>query len=961
MKGGFWSAHTHSRYSVDDALSDVTVLVERAAELGYPALGLTDHGTMAGAVQLYQAGRKHDLPVLPGIEMYLTPLHEARDRKAMHLTMLAYTGEGYRNLVGLNNQAQRQRFNKRSRLDMADLAAAAEDGRTAGIAIATGCRSGPVVRALTERDEIAASQVVKALAAWFPKVYVELMDHGFTADGMWDHEIYRALVDVAKDIGLPTILTTDAHYTLAEDVTAHNALKELTTFSQDPEDGRFHGEGYWLRSHDEVYTEPWQDGFEGLDELAAIAKVKIPELDVFVAKIPDVTFRGEQELVLEEKVWAAWELIKDGFTAKQQKARVERISAELPVIHASGYDGYLLMIEWICTFMEDHGIWFHARGSAAGSFVCYLLGITQYDPLPDAWDIRMDRFLSGDRESLADIDLDIEHGRRDEVVTALEAKGYELRQVGTQPIYGLDFKDDDSTEEKGSLRVKYFSTLRKQGIKLDGWHAVSDEDKALLADLAGRKLIAGIGAHPGGYVIAKDAPTVACLPMMTIDSSGTTVTAFDKGEIEAMGFPKVDLLGSKALTGLRIACTLITGGQAHEIPRDREAAAAAKAYYRAIPMDDKPTLKRTGAGQTTGLFQLGGATNRRGLIELQPKKTLDIVAAQALMRPAPLNSGFTREYLERRAKTKPVPEMHADIALETADTYGLAIYQEQVVGILRRVGLPPVQLTKILKAVKASGKQHLEDAKKIVREEMSSITTMAKERGWSDTDIAYLEGCLLDYGAGYSFGKAHSVTYGVVGYLTAYLATHEALAYWTGQLNAYMGSKNSRGEKIEPMLVRAARADDVRVIDAHVNHSGLGYTPDLTKNAIRKGLLSVDHVGYGCALELLAKRPFVSLVDLSQRVTGKVTGAKDLLFGKDPEEVGGAIASLHAARALTGIPVGTPIRRAKGRIRRCKACEHTYPTPIEYEDHLDDVRLNGADDAKEAHASALETAAAPTG
>lgn len=952
MKGEFWSLHTHSRYSVDDALSDVGALVERAVELGYPALGLTDHGTMAGVVQLYKAGKKHALPVLPGIEMYLTPLHEARDRKAMHLTMAAYTGEGYRNLVGLNNQAQRQRFNKRGRLDMADLAAAAEDGRTAGIAIATGCRSGPVVRALTERDEIAAAQVIKALAAWFPRVYVELMDHGFTADGMWDHEIYRALVDVAKSIGLPTILTTDAHYTLAEDVTAHNALKELTTFSQDPEDGRFHGEGYWLRGHDEL--DPWQEGFEGLDELASIAKVKIPELDTFTAKIPDVTFRGEQELVLEEKVWAAWELIKDRFTPKQQKARVERITAELPVIHASGYDGYLLLIEWICTFMEDRGIWFHTRGSAAGSFVCYLLGITQYDPLPDAWDIRMDRFLSGDRESLADIDLDIEHTRRDEVVTALEAKGYEMRQVGTQPIYGLDFKDDESGEEKGSLRVKYFSTLRKQGIKLDGWHAVSDEDKALLSDLASRKLIAGVGAHPGGYVIAKDAPTVACLPLVAIDSSGTTVTAFDKGEVEAMGFPKVDLLGSKALTGLRIACTLITGGEAHQVPRSREEAAAAKTYYRAIPLDDKAAIKRTGAGQTTGLFQLGGATNRRGLIELQPKKTIDIVAAQALMRPAPLNSGFTREYLERRAKTKPVPEMHEDIAKETHDTYGLAIYQEQVVGILRRVGLPPAQLTKILKAVKASGKQHLEVAKQTVKDEMASITTMAKERGWNDTDIAYLEGCLLDYGAGYSFGKAHSVTYGVVGYNTAYLATHKPLAYWTGQLNAYMGSKNSRGDKIEPMLVRAARADDVRVIDAHVNHSGIGYTPDLTKNAIRKGLLSVDNIGMTCALELLAKRPFTSLVDLGQRVTGKVTCAAKLVTGMEPEEAGGAVKALFEAKALSGLPQGTPIAKVKvGRKRKCDQCDApTFRTPGELVAHSEEVHGRAPDAPELAQATA---------
>lgn len=937
----YWSLHTHTRYSVDDALSDARVLVDRAVELGYPALGFTDHGTMAAVAQGYKAA-KGRLAFLPGVEMYLTPLHEARDRKAMHLTMAAYTSEGYRNLVALNNQAHNQRFNKRGRLDMADLAAAAERGLTAGIAVATGCRSGPVVRAFTERDEIAASQVIKALDGWFPKTYVELMDHGFKADGWWDYEICAALHEVATALGVPTIITGDAHYTVAEEVDAHNALKELTTFSTDPEDGRFKGAGYWLRSDEEIGQElgqaPWiQQAYQGLDDLAAAAKVSIPELDVFTAKIPDVTFAGTQAPTLRAKVREALEhfIASTKLTKKQVQACYERVDAEHPVITKAEMDGYLLLIAKICDLMEERGIWFHTRGSAAGSFICYLLGITQYNPMPWAWDIAMDRFLSGDRTSLPDIDLDIEHTRRDEVLDAVASWGYELRQVGTQPVYGLDFKDDDSGEEKGSLRVKYFSTLRKQGVKIDGWHEVSDEDKALLTDLASRKLIAGIGAHPGGYVVARDNPTVGCLPMVAIHSSDTIVTAFDKGEVEAMGFPKVDFLGSKALTGLRIACTLITGGDAFTVPRTRQEAAAAKEFYRAIPMDDAPSLKRTGAGHTTGLFQLGGSTNRRGLMELQPKKTRDIVAAQALMRPAPLNSGFTREYLERRAKQKPVPEMHEDIALETKETYGLAIYQEQVVGMLRRIGLPGEQLTKLLKAVKASGKAHIEEAKKIVEDEMQSITDMAIGRGWGEADLVYLKGCLLDYGAGYSFGKAHSVTYGVVGYLTAYLATHEPLAYWTGQLNAYMGSKNSRGDKIEPMLIRAARADDVRVIDAHVNHSGTGYTPDPAKNAIRKGLISIDKVGVGCALELIAKRPFTSLVDIGQKVNGKVSGAKGLLLGTDPEECGGAIAELYAAKALHGLPRGEPMRKAKGRIRKCKECKHTFSTPLEYEDHVD--------------------------
>lgn len=560
----FWSVHTHSRYSVKDAMPKVSDMVLRAAELGYPALGVTDHGTMAGVAQHYKAATKAGIKALPGIEMYVTPLAESRERKSMHLTMAAYTTVGYRNLVALNNYAHRSGYYFRPRVDFANFAQAADEAMTQGIAIGTGCRSGPVVRALVERGPAAAKQVTAALAGWFPRVYVEVMDHQFTAEGMWDHEITAALYDIAQELGLPMVLTSDSHYLVPEDKPDHDALKQLIAWTPVMEEAGFSGKGYWLPTWQDMAHIPSKvlDACEqGLYDLSDAAKVTIPELDSFSLKIPDVTLKGEQDLALADRFHRDVLIMTQSMKPKTGQLYRDRVVAELEVIRSTGMAGYLLLILLICDFMEREGIWFHVRGSAAGSLGLYVTGVTQYDPI--IWEIRMDRFLSGDRTSAPDVDIDIEHERRNEVVAMLEKLGYEIRQVGTQPEYSLGFKQDNDEEEKGSLRVAYFSTMNRSGKPVGTWSDAPQAHKAALARLAQRGLISGVGAHPGGYIIAKDAPTADCLPMVRIDSSGTMVTAFDKGEIEEFGFPKVDLLGSKALTAIKVACELIVGASDH--------------------------------------------------------------------------------------------------------------------------------------------------------------------------------------------------------------------------------------------------------------------------------------------------------------------------------------------------------------------------------------------------------------
>jgi DNA polymerase-3 subunit alpha len=658
------------------------------------------------------------------------------------------------------------------------------------------------------------------------------------------------------------------------------------SFSSDPEDAKFNGEGYHLpTAHDlSAYFEPdvLEVALEQLHDLAEAAHVAIPELDTFTLKVPDVTVTGQPMMELAEKTAEAMERFLADVPQRKHRVYNERLQAELDVIDDTGMAGYLLLVAAICEFMTEKDIWYGTRGSASGSYACYLLGITQVDPVKHR--IRMDRFLSGDRTSAPDIDVDIEHTRRQEVIDWLSAR-WEVRRVSTEMTYGLE----DNEEGKGSLRVKLFSVLRKRGIEEPTWADVTDTDRAMLKDLAGRKLLQGHGVHPAGVIVAADRPTVETLPMSWINSSETLVTSYAKDDIEALGFPKVDLLGLKTLTALRIACELQSPGSGKE-------------FYRAIPDDDKAALKRIGEGLTDGMFQLEGRAQRRGCRELKPRKTADVIAAQALFRPAPMKSGFTESFLRRRRKEEAVPVMHDDIAAETKETYGLAIYQEQLVGVLRRIGMEPLELTRMLKAIKSSGKAGIEKAKVAAEEALPHIRELTASRGWSAEDERWLVGGLADYAGGYSFNLGHAAAYGVIAYRSAYLAEHHTLAFWTGMLIAFTGAKNSRKQDMEKLYVRAARTDQVRVTNPHVNTSGVDYTPDDGPGVIHKGLMSIKGVGRGAAEDIASKAPFTSLRDFAERVTPKrVTCARKLLKGVTPAEAGGTTQALYEAGALKGL------------------------------------------------------------
>ncbi len=854
---------------------------------GYPALGVTDHGNISAAVQLYKAARKKGIEPLPGEEFYITPDREHKKQGNMHLTVAAFSETGYRNLVHLNNAAARN-FYYKPRLDLADLADFAENGKTGGLVLGTGCYFGIVQQTIENFGSRAGLQLVRTLAGWFPNTYVELHNHGVdrTDGGITEDEMVDELLWIADRLGLPILIAADAHYLKPEDQPLHDALKRMVGFSENVDEAVFPGGPYSLLNRDDLkaYYEPHviERACDDLADLAERAFVRLPELEEFQLKVPDVSRTGDAQHELEEKVWEAFNQQQD-----QAQGRWQRVREELEVIRISGMAGYILMVWYVCDFMFRHDIWFHTRGSASGSYVLYLLKITQVDPL--VWGLRMDRFMSTDRTRPPDVDLDVQHDRRDEVVAMLSDR-FSVRAVGSHMQLGLTSNAED--EGKGSLLVKYWTSQRKQGNAGGTWKDIPYADQELLKKLAGLKLISGQGTHAAGYIVAPDEAVVAQLPITRMGQGKDVryVTAYGKKDVEALGFCKLDLLGLKTKTGVRKACEMIV----EQLPLGTAHGDTAIDFYNAIPTNDKEVFKRLGTGNVGGVFQLEGFTFARGCREMKPKNIGEVVAIQALFRPGMTGSKLDKVFLARRAKKQSMPEMHSDIEVVTKDTYGIALYQEQIMALMRAIGMGPDELTDTLDAVKASN-AGTEQAREFLKSIEGRVAELAYARGWDRSDVGWLVDGLGGY-AEYSFNKAHAASYGVESYRTAWLLVNHPLEFWAGMLQAYVGAKQ------EPIYVAEARKQGVRIMPAHVNHSAATYSVDRSKNAIRKGLLAVRGVGRVAAAEIAEKAPFTSLTDLGERcIPRKVSGAKGLALKKSPPECGGVVAALFDYGALDGL------------------------------------------------------------
>lgn len=885
----YYSIHTHSKYSVNDALPSPAAIVARAKELGYKGLGLTDHGNMAGSIELYTECMKAGIKPFPGSEMYLVRDREVKkgpEAKRYHCCMVAFTTQGYRNLIKISTETHRN-FHNKPLLDLADLARFHEMGWSEGIALTTGCHFGLVIQSLVQHGYEEAKGVVAAFASWFD-TYVEIQNHDIHREDHPDEGwVADRLLQIATELDLPVIVTQDSHYVESGDRPTHETLKRLVSWSDDLDDAVFPGDGFhlvddeWMRRHhgDEVF----ERGAAGLDLLLSRHTLRIPEADAYQYRVPAVS--ADPDRALRQRAvrgLAARGLLKPRY--------LDRIEEELDVVEASGMANYLLLVASVCDWMREQNIHFQTRGSAAGSLVCWMLGISNIDPLK--WGARFDRFLSKDRTKPPDIDLDVESLRRMEVMAWISQR-YSVQQICTWGTLGMS----DDELGKGSLKVKYFSKrrkqLRQQGLEVpvDDWDSIPAEDKRQIFALADQGALSGYGVHACALVLVNSRTELEdMVPMQWVASSKTMVTQYDGPTIESIGLIKLDLLGSKTMSVIRIACDNM--GVTPEVLAD-------------IPLNSPKVFSIISRGDTDGFYQMEGWTTAKGCKEMKPHRIGEVIDIMALYRPGVMNSGATASYVRRKHKEEEVPERHELIARHTSKTRGILLYQDQIITILRDLGMNPDDLTRFLKAVKASNKNTAK-AKIEIDHYMPMVERMCRDRGMGDSDWNWMENAFRAF-AEYSFNIAHATVYGITAYLCAYLAVFKPLEFHSALLSVAAGTDK------EQRYLRVTRNRGVRVLPPDLNASKHVYAVDNRRKAVRKGFLSIPYVGKATADDLVANQPYGDWDDFVTKSIGtKVTGVKPFRPGVTVEDdLVGTVKHLHHANAFRDSLGPIPLGRAE--------------------------------------------------
>lgn len=871
MAPEFVHLHVHSEYSLLDGLSRFPELTRRAQELGMPALALTDHGAMYGTIEFYRACKAVGIKPIIGVEAYLakrrmTDRDPQLDNERYHLLLLAQNQTGYQNLLKICTAAQLEGFYYRPRIDREFLAEHAE-----GLICTSGCTAAEIPRLLEEGREEEAIQRL----SWYRDVFgpdrffLELQHHEIP----WIHELNRKLIEFSRKFNLKLIATNDVHYVYPEQYRAHDILLCIQTGSlvTDEDRMRMSDNSYYLRTPEEM-AQLFQEVPEALKNTLLIAEMCEVDLDPKGYHLPvfDVPEGYTSESYLRHLVD---EGIRQRYGERANDPVVqERKEHELRIIHRMGFDDYFLIVWDLCRAARERGIWWNVRGSGAGSIVAYAIGITNLDPLEH--NLIFERFLNPGRVSMPDIDLDFPDDRRAEMIEyAVQKYGKEnvaqiitfgtlgaraaVRDVGRAldiplpevdrvaklipAIPGKPITIKEALDQVPELRQLY------EGV--DYVHELLDTAMEL----------EGVARHASTHaagVIISDRPLVEYCPLHRPtkgdDEDGLgVVTQWDMNVCESIGLLKVDFLGLSTLTIMRKACELIK--ERHGIEYN----------LTNIPVEDEEAFKLLSRGEVAGIFQVEGAGMRRVLMAMQPKKFEHIIATISLYRPGPME--YIDTYIRRMHGEEEVTYRHPKLEPILAETYGIIVYQEQIIRIASELaGYSPGEADTIRKAV---GKK----IKEKILEHREKFVKGAVERG-IPKEVA--EGIYddIEYFARYGFNKAHAADYAMITCQTAYLKAHYPVEYMTALLTVEQHNTEKVG-----FLVAECRRMGIEVLPPDVNHSELEFViEDQTdeegrpKPAIRFSLGAIKNVGEGPVRAILEARrqggPFTSLEDFCRRV-----------------------------------------------------------------------------------------------
>jgi DNA polymerase-3 subunit alpha len=873
MPNPFVHLHVHSEYSLLDGLSKIPKLVERAKALGQPAVALTDHGVMFGTIEFYNAAKKAGLKPIIGVEAYLAPRSRfdrdpQKDKSPYHLLLLAQNRTGYQNLLKLASLAQLEGFYYKPRVDKDSLAHYSE-----GVICLSGCGSSEIPHLLLEGQNDRAHSAT----AWYrdtfgsERFFLELQWHD-NIPGL-DHANAQ-LICLAQEFGLKLAATNDVHYINADDWMAQDVLLCIGTGNlvSQPNRMRMTDHSYYLKSAEEMAALFASEAPESLVTPFAIAEMCDVNLDPQGYHLPVYPVPGgfTAESFLRK-------LCEDGLRERYGPRADDpdvhtRLDYELSVIHQMGFDNYFLIVWDLTHQAQARDIWWNVRGSGAGSIVAYCTGITRLDPLANG--LIFERFLNPGRVSMPDIDLDFPDDRRGELIEyAVNKYGQEnvaqiitfgtmgaraaVRDVGRAldiplgevdavaklipSVPGKPVSLAEAIEQVPELKAKYQST--------DYIHELLDTAQKL------EGVTRHASTHAAGVIIS-DKPLVEYTPLHRptkgADESGLgIVTQFEMNTCEAIGLLKVDFLGLSTLTIMRRACELIE--QNHGV----------KLNLENIPTNDSQAFELLSRGDVAGVFQVEGAGMRRMLMDMRPTQFEHIVAAISLFRPGPME--YIPTFIRRMHGEEKVEYKHPKLEPILAETYGIAVYQEQLIRMASDLaGYSPGDADQIRKAV---GKKIREK----IEEHRNRFISGAVKNG-VDQKIAASIYDDIEFFARYGFNKAHGADYAVITCQTAFLKAHYPIEYMTALLSV----ERNNAEKVG-FLVAECRRMETPILPPNVNHSQMDFSIESCEGkngdcvpGIRFGLGAIKNVGEGPVLAILQARksggPFQDLDDFSRRV-----------------------------------------------------------------------------------------------
>lgn len=900
----WWSAHSHSSFSALDSLARVPDMVAKAAKQGQPALGLTDHGNMSGTVQLYKAAKKHGILPFPGIEAYLLdPSASLEDKNAgrFHVGLLSTSLAGYQGLIGAVSASHtRPRFNRFPRMTLEDLAELGQNHGD-GLILTTGCYFGLVQQTLVTQGPVDAERMVKMYAQWFPHTVVEIQNHSICHDHDQeenpydDDQIVAELISIANRVGLPVMATQDSHYLDQKDKPAHSMMKKMVYGGAEdafPGDSFHNASTEWVAEHYDDKT--WAQVEEGAQYMLERHQLVLPSLEKFVAHVPSITNDPQTSIArfCRRKLKRYLAQIKPD---KHQTYR-DRLKEELSVIEDLGMAGYFTIVRDYVVWCQDNHYCVEARGSANASLVCFLMGITQVDPVH--WNLLFSRFLSRDRTKPPDIDMDIEDVSREALLQYLKGS-FDTMHIGTFSKLGTN------NEGQGSVLVTYKSGLTRNlkdaeerkdiYTKIQTVRDVKTyypDDYVGLARLSKMSdVYKSYGVHPSGILISGNTQKIEdYVPSMLVASSNTVVSQFEGNDVEELGYLKLDVLGQTALTVMRL-CQEFMG---RDDPTD----------FSWIPDDDPKACKALREGRLdTGIFHYEGYTKSKGGKELGVKSTADAVLGQGLFMPGAMDTGQKDLYIQRRknaAERKSVTYIHKVFKDALEWTHGTVIFQEQVINIMRGLGMSIEGINIFFKIVKSSGSGAVEANIERLEKMRQEFDELCIKAGISEDQLDQAWHLTSGFVA-YGFNLAHATGYGIRSYRTAYLKTHYPLEYMTALLIAWAGrGSTKKGEPSKEVLYqREARRVGIRILPADINVSGPTWTIDRKRNAIRRGIVSIKGVGPATAENIAEHAPYTDIDDLIAKTDArKVTGGKQ--WAKDGT-LTGVLEHLRKAGALSSL------------------------------------------------------------